>query len=121
MQGLLAIALFVLAVFRPSVAVSQIVFNEYLAANAFGIEDEDGDHEDWIELYNGGPTSVDLAGYALSDDIGDPFRWTFPPVVIVPAGFLTIFASGKDRRVLPNLHTIFKRDPLGVLLSVRNP
>lgn len=99
MQGLLVIALLVLAAFRPSVVVAQIVFNEYLAANAFGIEDEDGDHEDWIELYNGGPTSVDLAGYGLSDDNGDPFRWTFPRAVIAPAAFLTIFASDKDRRV----------------------
>jgi hypothetical protein len=121
MRGLLSIALLVLAVSRPSVAVAQIVFNEYLAANAFGIEDEDGDHEDWIELYNAGPTGVDLAVYALSDDIGDPFRWTFPPVVVAPAGFLTIFASGKDRRVLPNLHTNFKLDPLGEPLALRNP
>jgi hypothetical protein len=65
MPRLLAIGLLLLsATSYPPVAASQIVLNEYLAAIAFGIEDEDGDHEDWIELYNAGASSANLAGGA---------------------------------------------------------
>lgn len=82
----------------PLPATSQVVLNEYLAANGFGIEDEDGDHEDWLELYNPGPARVDLTGFALSDDPGEPFQWTFSRTFIAPGAFLLIFASDKDRR-----------------------
>ncbi|MEX2382549.1 MAG: CotH kinase family protein, partial [Opitutales bacterium] len=62
------------------------------------IADEDDDYEDWIELYNAGDEEISLSGYGLSDDYGDPFRWTFPEVVVIPSGeFLLIWASGKDR------------------------
>ena len=43
---------------------------------------------------------VGLAGFGLSDDSGDPFKWSFPKVAIAPGEHLLVFASGKDRRVL---------------------
>src|SRR5687767_5423510 len=93
----ISIIVLVLTASHPAGVRAQIVLNEYLAANASGIEDED--HEDWIELYNAGATRVDLTGFALSDDISDPLRWTFSRTIIDPAKFLLVFASDKDRRV----------------------
>ncbi len=82
----------------PLLAAGQVLINEAMSSNADGLTDEDGDHPDWIELYNAGPDPVDLAGWGLSDDYGEPFRWTFPAVTIAPGGWVVVLASGKDRR-----------------------
>lgn len=83
-----------------------IYINEIMASNFETIADEDGDFEDWIELYNAGDESIDLGGYGLSDDYDNPFRWVMPSVTIEPGGFLLVWASGKDRDG-PELHTNF--------------
>ena len=93
----------VVAAFVPSGAAAsqntrQIVINEVQASNRTIIADEDGDYEDWVELYNAGPDTVDLNGFGLTDREGDFFRWVFPDTTIQPGGFMLIWASGKDRR-----------------------
>ncbi len=78
----------------PEVAAYQlglpktIVINELVAANSDG--------EDWIELYNPGATAYDLSGHFLTDDLRDPFKWSFAPgTAAVPAGgHLLIAADG---------------------------
>lgn len=89
-------------------ASAQVALNEIQASNGITISDEDGDFEDWIELYNYGNETVNLSGYGLSDDYDNPFRWAFPAVSIGPGEFLLVWASGKDR-VSPAsaLHTNF--------------
>ncbi|MFH2095461.1 MAG: lamin tail domain-containing protein, partial [Bacteroidota bacterium] len=81
---------------------SQVVVNEACPRNGFGITDEDGDAEDWIELYNSSVSTVDLNGYYLSDDIGNLTKWVFPSAVIEAGSYLTVFASGKDRTDIIN-------------------
>ncbi len=106
--------------FLPMAVSRDVVINEVMASNATTIADEDGDHEDWIELFNRGQDAVSLAGYGLSDDYGNPFRWVFPDVVIEPGAFLLVWASGKDRRSPDNpLHTNFsiKSDGEEVLIT----
>ena len=44
-----------------------IRINEFMALNSDGLEDEDGDEEDWIELHNYGSNAVNLAGWYLTD------------------------------------------------------
>ena len=39
-----------------------VVITEFLASNRNGLADEDSLSEDWIEIYNRGSSSVDLAG-----------------------------------------------------------
>lgn len=82
---------------NPEVNSQTIAINEIMASNAWTIADEDGDYEDWIELYNYGQESINLLGYGLSDDYSNPFKWIFPEVTIGPGEFLLIWASGKDR------------------------
>jgi hypothetical protein len=43
-------------------ANAQIMISEFMAVNSNGIQDEDGDRSDWIELYNTGTESVNLGG-----------------------------------------------------------
>ncbi|MFA4851159.1 MAG: CotH kinase family protein [Bacteroidales bacterium] len=77
---------------------SQVVINEICSRNATIIYDEDGDNEDWIELYNTGTSPINLNGYFISDDNLNYQKWQFPNVTIQPYSFLTLFASGKDRK-----------------------
>ncbi|TVQ51218.1 MAG: hypothetical protein EA362_00680, partial [Saprospirales bacterium] len=74
-----------------------IVINEVMASNGITIADEDGDYEDWIELFNSGEEMVNLGGWGLSDDYDRPFRWVLPAVELHPGEYLLIWASNKDR------------------------
>ncbi|MEX2380812.1 MAG: lamin tail domain-containing protein, partial [Opitutales bacterium] len=77
---------------------SSVRINEVMASNGITIADEDGDYEDWIELYNAGDASVNLGGWGLSDNYTNPFKWTFPENTILEKGdFLLVWASGKNR------------------------
>ncbi|MCU0643198.1 MAG: CotH kinase family protein [bacterium] len=81
-----------------------------MSSNSTTITDEDGDYPDWIELYNHGSDTINLNGYGLSDDENDPFKWVFPKAIIQPQGYLLIFASDKDRRiVISHWETIINR------------
>lgn len=79
---------------------SQVVINEVSSFNdsGMGLLDEDGDAEDWIELYNAGGTTVDLTNYKLFDEGGDTFA--LPSVNLGAGEFLVIIASGKDRNLI---------------------
>jgi hypothetical protein len=80
---------------------SQVLINEFSSSNFSGITDEDGDHSDWIELYNHSALEANLAGYHLSDDALNLKKWTLPAISLKPDNFLLIFASGKNRTELP--------------------
>jgi hypothetical protein len=71
-----------------------LVINEFLAVNNFGETDENGKHEDWIELYNTTSNVLNLSGLYLSDDYLDPTKYIFPNnTIIQPNGFITIWAD----------------------------
>ena len=93
---LIVFLLLILNVHSPG----QLYINEFLSANVNGILDEDGEYQDWIEIYNGGGSSVGLSGYGLTDDIILPAKWTFPAMSIESGGHVLVFASGKDRKNL---------------------
>ena len=88
---------------------AQVVINEIQSSNSTTIADEDGDFEDWIEIYNTGDEPFDISHFGLSDDFEQPFRWTFPQGTVIDTGeFLLVWASGKDRNDhTDELHTSF--------------
>ena len=79
----------------PSVFAG-VVLTEFQAAG--GIEDDDGERSDWIEIYNDGDVAVDLDGWSVTDDADALRKWSFPAMEIAPREFLVVFASAKDRR-----------------------
>lgn len=107
---------------RVSAANSgDVVITEILAENQNGLRDENGDNEDWIELWNRGATDVNLLGWSLSDDASNPSLWTFPDLTLPSGGYLVVFASGKDRRATGNgvrLHTNFRLGGAGETVSL---
>lgn len=104
-----------------SVSGQGVSINEIMASNATTVADEDGDYSDWLELYNNGTEVVNLSGYYLSDNPGNPFKWTFPETILMPDSFLVVFASDKDRTSGPHLHTNFKISIEGEPIILSNP
>ncbi|MGE5395242.1 MAG: CotH kinase family protein [Candidatus Saccharibacteria bacterium] len=90
-----------LALFSMILKAQPLRINEVMSSNGGLITDSDGDPSDWIELYNPGTTSVNLYGYGLSDNKGEPFKWVFPSFNVGPGKYLLVYASGKDRRETP--------------------
>jgi len=113
-------ALVVLSI--DSLFAQNIVINEILTSNTASITDENGSHEDWIELYNAGTNTVNLLGHGLSDDGSQLFKWTFPSVTLNPGQYLIVWASDKNRAVAGSpLHTNFKLSNGGETLILTNP
>lgn len=72
----------------------RVFVNEVIATNQSVIQDEAGEFEDYIELYNAEPDAVDLSGMYLSDDFVFPRKWRIPDgTVIAPGGFLLVWAD----------------------------
>lgn len=101
----------------------QVAITEFQADNGLIIEDADGDRSDWIELHNFGATSLDLSGWALTDDPAALMQWQLPPTTTLGAGkYLLVFASGKDRAVAgEELHANFKLAKDGDFLALVQP
>ncbi len=113
--------LFVLLFFNFGNA-QQIAVNEVMSSNSSTIADEDGDYEDWVEIYNYGNVAVNLDGYGLSDDPNTPFKWIFPAVTIAPSQYMVIWASDKNRTVVgAPLHTNFKISSSGENIVLTHP
>ena len=75
---------------------AQLIINEVASTNYNITQDEEGDYPDWIELYNAGPTAVNLAGYAVSE--GKSLTpWVFKDSIIPANGRVLVYASGKNR------------------------
>ena len=98
---------------------AQFLITEFMANNVEDIIDEDGNHEDWIEIYNSGLSAASLSGWYLTDSAGQLRKWAFPDKTLQPGQYLVVFASNKDRtNPAANLHTNFKLDAGGEFLAL---
>jgi parallel beta-helix repeat protein len=79
-------------------APDHLVINEVLASNIKSNYDKDfGAYSDWIELYNPGDIEMDIGGWYLSDNPGNPDKWEIPASTIIPPnGYLLFWADGRD-------------------------
>lgn len=116
------IMLWVVALLPCVARAEPVMISEFMAANQTGIDDEDGDGSDWIELRNVSAAAVNLAGWTLTDNAALPAQWAFPAVSLPAGGYLVVFASGKDRAVAGSeLHTNFKLSSGGEYLGLFPP
>lgn len=64
--------------------LSAVCINEFLTSSSQGVPD-------WIELFNRTASTVDIGGFSLTDDAGEPLKYTFPlGTTIAPGGVLSI-------------------------------
>ncbi len=98
-------------------AQSSVVINELLASNSQGATDAQGQHDDWIELYNTAETSVDVGGMYLTDDPDNPTRWQIPAgTTIESKGYVLVWADGDTAD--SGLHANFKLNANGDEISL---
>jgi hypothetical protein len=67
-------------------AAPGVRINEFLADNKSVNQDEAGEYDDWVELYNTGTSTAALDGLYLTDDLSDPRKWAFPAGTSIPPG-----------------------------------
>ncbi len=105
----------------PARALDDLYITEFMAENSKTLDDEDGNSSDWIEVFNAGTNTVNLAGWYLTDSVSNP-GWRFPATNLAPNNFIVVFASGKDRRI-PGapLHTDFRLNDTGEYLALLKP
>ncbi len=120
--GLMLALLLILSAAQGASAAEPVFISEFLAANDGGLLDEDNESSDWIEIYNSGGTTVNLAGWFLTDDAGDLTKWQFPATNLLANDFLIVFASAKDRAVAGSpLHANFSLGSGGEFLALVKP
>lgn len=104
---------------RQLLAADSLVISEFMASNALTLRDRFRSYEDWIEIHNPTDQSVNLEGWALTDDPANLQAWTFPAVSLEAGGYLVVFASGRNE-VDParELHTNFSLRSEGEYLAL---
>lgn len=116
---------------QPFALKAQLVINEYSASNLTQFVDDHSDYEDWVELFNPGPTPINLSGYHLSDDLTNAMKYTVPAGAVIPAnGFFRFWCSGRNTNTTVSYHTNFRltqtkntpeklilSDPSGIILD----
>lgn len=91
-----------------------VVINEFMARNDDDSPwfDQDGEFDDWIELYNNTSNPISLNNYFLSDTSTFIHKWELPSDTIIPAnGYLVVWADKDPQQI--GLHTKFSLDKDG--------
>ena len=96
--------------------------SEFMADNTKTIRDSEGDHSDWIEIFNPSDQDVNLSRWALTDNSTNLSAWRFPNITLQANSRLVVFASEKDRtNATAELHTNFKLSAAGEFLALADP
>ncbi|MBM4027440.1 MAG: hypothetical protein FJ280_18845, partial [Planctomycetes bacterium] len=101
---------------HPAMGTPPLVINEFMAANGGVVLDPQRQADDWVEIYNPGSQTVDMAGMYLTDDLERPTQWRVPANVphltrIAPKGYLVIWLDGDTADT--GLHASFALDADG--------
>ena len=107
-----------------SLNAQSLIINEVMAKNANTIFDENGEADDWIEIYNAGIQPVNLANYYLTDDLNNPAQWRVPATNLTatnlaPGAMLVIWLDGQPEQGI--LHANFKLAATGERVALFQP
>ncbi|SMO60856.1 lamin tail domain-containing protein [Gracilimonas mengyeensis] len=80
-------------------AHAQIKINEIVASNGSSLTDEQGEADDWVEIFNAGEVSVNFGGMYVTDDPEEPLKWQIPSdqsnqTTIGPGEYLVLWFDG---------------------------
>ena len=96
-----------------------LVINELMASNSATAYDQNGEFDDWIELYNLSDSALNIGGYFLSDSKADPTKWSFPSgTEILPDSFLIVWIDSDTLQA--GLHANFKLSSSGETVVLLN-
>jgi len=106
-------------IFLESVEIEleDIAINEFLAKNDSFNQDNFGEYDDWLELYNPSLEDVNLAGLYLTDDSNNLTKWQFPENIIISSGDFLLLWCDEDQEQ-GELHTNFKLSVDGEFIAL---
>jgi hypothetical protein len=106
------------------VRAQKVVINELSASVTNSQVDNYGEFEDWIEIYNGSGSDINLAGWFLSDNPAKPLKWkipdTNPKLTAIPEGCYLLLWADKDSAQGPD-HLGFSLKKEGECLLLYRP
>ncbi|MFD1144614.1 lamin tail domain-containing protein [Larkinella insperata] len=79
--------------------ITGLFINEFMASNTKK-PDENGEFDDWIEIYNSNAQPIDIGGLYITDALNNLTQWriptTNPALTTIPAkGYLLLWADGQ--------------------------
>lgn len=95
---------------KSQVSGYAIVLNEYNVSNVPGTgqADDKGIFSDYVEIYNNFGAKLSLAGYYLSNDPNNLFKWKFPSNFVMDIDeYQVVWLSGRDYNDGVNFHANF--------------
>lgn len=97
---------------KQNIPESSVVINELMPVNTSFIADQNGEFDDWIELFNNSDVKLNLSGYYLSDSKSKLSKWKIPAGTFISGkGYLVFWADGDTLQT--GLHTNFKLSSSG--------
>ena len=109
--------------FKEKRYIHNLYINEIMAGNSHSLQDNNGDFDDWIELYNPNDFSVDIGGLSIADNFIRSGLWQIPKgfssQTTIPAkGYIVLWA---DEEVSQGpLHINFKLNKSGEQVALYN-
>jgi hypothetical protein len=100
--------------FNPS--LPKLVINELMASNEMAFSDEEGEFDDWIEIYNADNQAIFLGDKYLSDNLTNPAKWQLPAISLDANEYLLIWADEDGEQ--GELHANFKLKKSGETLGI---
>ena len=96
-----------------------LCINEVCTQNKSCFTDSLGRASDWIELYNGGNSDIDLSGFGLSENEEKPMKYVFPTGTVIKKGEYLLVVSNKEEGETAEPNTGFSLSKSGetILLS----
>ena len=111
------LALLLVNALGVNLSAQQVYINEFLASNSNVNQDEYGENDDWVELYNSSSSSANIGGMFVTDDLTNTTKWMIPIGTSIPGnGFLLIWCD--DQTNQGPLHTSFKLGSAGEDLAL---
>lgn len=108
------------AVFDSVTPIQGVVINEFSSTRS-RVEDEFSEREDWIELHNTGPSSIDLADLFITDNTAMKKKHKILPgrgdETILPSGGYKVLWADDDTQQGP-LHLNFKLSAVGEEIGI---
>jgi len=117
---------FFTAIFEPSDNYSPVVINEVMLSNSNYIQDNHGDYDDWLELYNPNPYPVNLSNCKL---MKSGISWSIPNGTIIGADGYLLFWHDKETyqgwnhvnfKLSNSNETVYLVSPNGVIINFIN-
>lgn len=105
-------------IITPQIITDDIVINEFMADNSTAISDQNGEFDDWIELFNPTNNTINLTGRYLTDkkDNLTKYKFTQPNLSLSPNDYLLIWCD--EQGLQSGIHTNFKLSKDGEFIAL---